>query len=152
MLAIINDAAQAYKGVIPRDRWREPYMPREELEAEIADGVAFWGFEEAGTLVAVMGMQDRIEVTLLRHAYVLTGRRKRGIGSRLLRHLEAMTGKPVLVGTWSAASWAIGFYEKNGYRTLSRRETEVALRRYWRIPERQVVTSTVLADRRWRGR
>lgn len=151
MLVVINDAAQAYKGVIPGDRWREPYMPREELEAEIADGVAFWGCEEDGALAAVMGMQDRGEVALLRHAYVLTALRRCGIGTRLLRHLEALTDKPVLVGTWSAALWAIGFYEKNGYRRVSPRETRELLRRYWRIPERQVAASTVLADRRWHG-
>jgi GNAT superfamily N-acetyltransferase len=152
MAGIINDAAQAYKGVVPADRWHEPYMPLEELQAEIADGVAFWGYEDPeadGALVGVMGIQDRGEVALIRHAYVRTELRNRGIGTCLLRHLEGLTDKPILVGTWSAATWAIRFYEKNGYRLLSRTDTERLLRRYWKIPERQVVTSVVLASARF---
>lgn len=151
MYAIINDAAQAYKGLIPVDRWHEPYMPMEELEEEIRDGVEFWGFEEDCELVGVMGIQDRGEVTLMRHAYVRTARRKRGIGTRLLRHLEGLTDKPILIGTWAAAIWAVRFYEKNGYTPLSRIETERLLRLYWRIPERQITTSVVLANAAWKS-
>jgi GNAT superfamily N-acetyltransferase len=147
--AIINDAATAYRGVIPDDRWHEPYMPLEELEEEIAAGIEFWGFEEDGDLVGVMGIQDKGEVTLIRHAYVITSRRHAGIGTRLLRHLEAMTDNPILIGTWATARWAIRFYEKNGYVLLSREETNRLLRRFWSIPERQVVTSVVLANRKW---
>jgi len=151
MYAIINDAAQAYKGLIPVDRWHEPYMPMEEMEEEIRDGVEFWGFEEDCELVGVMGIQDRGEVTLMRHAYVRTARRKRGIGTRLLRHLEGLTDKPILIGTWAAAIWAVRFYEKNGYTPLSRIETERLLRLYWSIPERQITTSVVLANADWKS-
>jgi GNAT superfamily N-acetyltransferase len=149
MFEIIDDAAQAYKGVIPDDRWHEPYMPVEELKHEIDDGVEFWGYEEAGRLMGVMGLQDKGELYLIRHAYVRTSSRKRGIGTELLRHLERMTDKPILVGTWADATWAIKFYQKNGYRLLSRSETETLLKKYWKIPERQVVTSIVLANPRW---
>jgi N-acetylglutamate synthase-like GNAT family acetyltransferase len=146
---IINDAAQAYKGVIPADRWHEPYMAIEELKREIDDGVEFWGYEEAGDLIGVMGLQDKGDVYLIRHAYVHTRSQKRGIGRELLRHLEQMTDKPILIGTWADATWAIRFYEKNGYRLLSRSETERLLKKYWKIPERQVVTSVVLANPKW---
>jgi GNAT superfamily N-acetyltransferase len=151
LFAIINDAAQAYKGIIPADRWHEPYMPREELEREMADGVAFWGAERKGQLLGVMGIQDRGEVTLIRHAYVRTSERRKGIGEALLRHLETLTAKPVLIGTWSAATWAVRFYEKNGYRVLARAEIERLLHKYWSIPDRQVQTSVVLANARWKS-
>ena len=146
---IINDAAQAYKGVIPADRWHEPYMPRADLEAELAAGVVFWGLEEGGVLVGVMGIQDRGPVDLIRHAYVRTERRSQGIGTRLLRYLESRTEKPILIGTWAAATWAVAFYEKNGYRLLPQEEKNRLLREYWTIPERQVETSVVLANDRW---
>jgi len=145
MFSIINDAAQAYKGIIPADRWHEPYMPLEELKEQIADGVAFSGCESAGRLVGVMGIQDKGEVTLIRHAYVRTTERRKGIGEKLLQHLEGSTRKPILIGTWSDAAWAIRFYEKNGYRVLPRSETAPLLRKYWSIPERQIETSVVLA-------
>lgn len=149
IFSIVNDAAQAYAGVIPADCWHEPYMPLEELEQEIGDGVVFWGYQSDGELVGVMGIQDRGEVTLIRHAYVKTGQRRRGIGEKLLRHLEGMTAKPILIGTWSAATWAIRFYERNGYRLLSRPEIERLLRKYWSISDRQIETSVVLANARW---
>jgi len=147
--AIINEAAQAYRGVIPEDRWHEPYMPIEELRDEVNDGVEFWGYEEAGVLVGVMGLQDKGDLHLIRHAYVVTGSQHCGIGTKLLRRLEEMTGKPILIGTWADATWAIKFYQKNGYRLLSRSETERLLKKYWKIPERQVVTSVVLANPKW---
>jgi GNAT superfamily N-acetyltransferase len=146
---IVNDAAQAYKGVIPADRWHEPYMPMDALESEIAAGVAFWGCEAGGRLAGVMGIQDRGEVALIRHAYVRTEQRRGGIGAILLKKLEETTAKPILIGTWLAAAWAIRFYEKNGYRVLPREETGRLLRKFWSIPERQIETSVVLADRRW---
>ena len=149
LYAIINDAAQAYKGVIPEDRWHEPYMPMQELNQEIRDGIQFWGYEAEGELIGVMGIQDKGDVDLIRHAYVKTSRRGRGIGSRLLRHLEQMTGKPILIGTWADATWAIRFYEKHGYRLLSRKDTEHLLRQYWSIPDRQIATSVVLANAAW---
>ena len=149
VLAIINDAAQAYRGVIPADRWHEPYMSFDELAQEVRDGVAFWGCASGGRLVGVMGAQDRGDVTLIRHAYVRSAERRKGVGARLLQQLEALTTKPILIGTWRAAEWAIRFYEKNGYRVLSRPETERLLRRYWSIPERQIATSVVLANAKW---
>lgn len=146
---IINDAAQAYKGIIPEDRWHDPYMSREELKKEIADGIVFWGLERDGELVGVMGIQDRGEVTLIRHAYVRTRMRSQGIGTELLRRLEAETDKPILIGTWAAAHWAVSFYAKNGYRMVGEEEKNRLLRRFWSIPERQVETSVVLANARW---
>ena len=146
---IINDAAIAYKGVIPDDRWHEPYMPEEEVRQQIEDGVVFWGIQKDSELVGVMGIQDKGEVVLIRHAYVRTESRNQGIGKTLLRYLESLTEKPILIGTWKAASWAISFYEKNGYVRLSEAETDRLLRRYWSIPERQIETSVVLANRTW---
>ena len=149
LYGIINDAAQAYKGVIPDDRYHEPYMPMHELRQEIRDGVQFWGYESDGEIIGVMGMQDKGDVALIRHAYVKTTRHNQGIGTTLLRHLEQMTTKPILIGTWADATWAIRFYEKNGYRRLSRKDTERLLRQYWSIPDRQVKTSVVLANAIW---
>ena len=152
LLAIVNDAAQAYRGVIPADCWHEPYMPRAELEREIAAGVTFFVFEEDCRVAGVMGIQDKGEVALIRHAYVAPGAQRRGIGRALLRHLERLTDKPVLIGTWAAATWAIDFYVRNGFIVVSREEKNLLLRRYWAIPERQIETSVVLADRRWAER
>jgi GNAT superfamily N-acetyltransferase len=151
ILEIINDAAQTYKGVIPVDCWHEPYMSREELEHEIGDRVCFWGFGDEDVLVAVMGIQDKGDVTLIRHAYVRSNKRNQGIGTRLLRFLESTTQKPVLIGTWADATWAIAFYKKNGYRLLSEEEKNQLLGKYWTITERQVVTSVVLANKKWMG-
>lgn len=151
MFDIINDAAQAYKGIIPEDRWHEPYMPMTELESEIRAGVRFWVYEDEDEVIGVMGIQDRGDVTLIRHAYVKTSKRNKGIGALLLEHLEATTSKPILIGTWAAATWAIRFYEKNGYRVVSRDDTVRLLRTYWSVPDRQIDTSVVLAHSRWRS-
>jgi N-acetylglutamate synthase-like GNAT family acetyltransferase len=148
---IINDAAKAYKDVIPDDRWHDPYMPRIQLRQEIEDGVRFWGIEKDQALVGVMGIQDKGDVCLIRHAYVKSNFRNTGMGTRLLKHLETMTEKPILIGTWNDATWAVRFYERNGYRLLSRIEKNALLKKYWSIPERQVETSVVLADRKWNG-
>jgi N-acetylglutamate synthase-like GNAT family acetyltransferase len=146
---IVNDAAVAYKGIIPGDRWHEPYMPLEEVLHEIEAGVTFWGFEKAGDLLGVMGIQDKGDVVLIRHAYVRTRSRQRGIGAHLLLHLEELTEKPILIGTWKAASWAVSFYQKNGYTLVSETEKNRLLQKYWSIPERQIETSVVLANRAW---
>ena len=146
---IINDGAQAYKGVIPADRWTEPYMSREKLRHEIEDGVTFWGDEVGGELAGVMGLQDVKDVTLIRHAYVRTASRNQGIGGKLLTHLRTITSRPVLIGTWAAAVWAISFYEKHGFRVVGADEKNRLLRKYWSIPDRQVETSVVLADSQW---
>ena len=145
ILHVVNDAAEAYRGVIPEDRWKEPYMSTEELRGEIESGVEFYGWVENGVLVAIMGIQLVNDVTLVRHAYVLTNRQRRGIGEKLLRHLLSLARtSEVLVGTWEAAYWAIRFYEKHGFKLVSREETDRLLKKYWDIPERQIETSVVL--------
>lgn len=143
---IINDAAVAYRGVIPADRWHEPYMSREALAAEMEAGVRFWGWEEEGRLIGVMGIQDVKDVTLIRHAYVRTAQRGGGIGGKLLAHLRSLTDRPLLIGTWAAARWAIGFYEKHGFRVVGDAEKTELLKKYWSIPDRQVETSVVLVE------
>jgi N-acetylglutamate synthase-like GNAT family acetyltransferase len=147
IFAIVNDAAQAYKGVIPPDRWHEPYMPLAELEAEIAAGVTFWGCEDDGRLVGIMGMQPVKDVTLIRHAYVRTEMRSRGIGGKLLAHLLGQIEGRILVGTWQAADWAVKFYQKHGFQLVSEAEKDRLLKIYWNIPERQIETSVVLTHR-----
>ena len=143
--AIINDAAQAYRGVIPADRYHEPYMPEEELQHEIDAGVIFRGYEADGGLQGVMGIQDVRDVTLIRHAYVRTVHRNQGIGGQLLSNLLRQTTRPVLIGTWADAVWAVRFYEKHGFRVVSVEEKNRLLRTYWSIPDRQIETSVVLA-------
>jgi len=149
ILAIINDAAQAYRGVIPDDRWHEPYMPADELRSEIADGVVFWVVEDEEDVLGVMGLQDKVEVALVRHAYVDTKFQRKGIGTSLMRYVEGLTDKPILIGTWKVASWAIDFYRQNGYTVLPDKERARLLRTYWSISKRQAEVSVVLADRRW---
>ena len=146
---IINDAAGAYRGVIPADRWKEPYMDEEELRHEIRERVLFWGYEERGEMVGVMGIQYVRDVTLIRHAYISTLQRNRGIGSKLLSFLRGETTRPILIGTWADAVWAIRFYEKRGFRQVSPEEKGRLLRKYWSVPERQIETSVVLGDPQW---
>jgi GNAT superfamily N-acetyltransferase len=148
-LAIINQAALAYKGVIPADCWVEPYMPEAELRAEMAAGVDFWAYENEGRLLGVMGRQDLVGVTLIRHAYVDPAAQRQGVGARLLTYLLEDIPNPVLVGTWAAAWWAIRFYEKHGFRLVTQEEKERLLNTYWTISPRQVETSVVLADPKW---
>ena len=148
--AIINDGAQAYKGIIPSDRWTEPYMSKEKLQHEMDAGVVFWGYQETGSLVGVMGIQQVQDVTLIRHAYVRTSAQKRGIGGHLLSHLQEKASAPVLIGTWVDAVWAIRFYERYGFQLVGPQEKQRLLKKYWAIPERQIETSVVLADPTWR--
>jgi len=145
---LINDAAKAYEGVIPHDRWKVPYMTEDELRHEIHDGVVFWGYEEAGALFGVMGIQDVKDVTLIRHSYVRTARQGEGIGGKLLSKLREKTGRPVLIGTWADAVWAIRFYKKHGFRLVGPEEKDRLLKTYWSIPERQIETSVVLRDKK----
>jgi GNAT superfamily N-acetyltransferase len=147
VLAIINDAAECYRGVIPDDRWHDPYFSDAYLASEMAAGVRFFGYENDGELRGVMGVQDVDDVTLIRHAYVSPREQRAGIGGKLLRSLLATSDKPVLIGTWADAGWAIAFYEKHGFACVSAEEKTRLLRRYWDIPERQVETSVVLAER-----
>ena len=147
--SIINEAAEAYNGVIPEDRWKDPYMSRDELKHEIDDGVLFWGYEEDDELIGVMGIQNVQDVTLIRHSYVRTARQNQGVGEKLLSELRRQTDRPILIGTWADAVWAIRFYEKNGFRLISPEEKDRLLKKYWSIPGRQVETSVVLADQKW---
>jgi GNAT superfamily N-acetyltransferase len=143
---IINDAASAYKGIIPADRWHEPYMSKEELKRQMADGIQFWKYTENGAILGVMGIQFKGDVTLIRHAYVRTSSRNKGIGGKLLEFLRATTTTPILIGTWADAQWAITFYQNHGFRLVSDAEKNVLLVKYWSIPVRQIETSVVLAS------
>ena len=147
---VVNDAAVAYRGVIAADRWKDPYMPRHELEREIAAGVAFWGVYQDDELVAVMGLQHVKDVSLIRHAYTRTDKQGKGAGKSLLRQVSTHTDRPLLIGTWAAATWAIGFYQSQGFRVVGDEKDEL-LRRYWTIPERQIEESVVLVDARFRS-
>lgn len=147
ILGIINAAAEAYRGVIPADCWHEPYMSAAELGVEIGAGVAFWGYEKEGQLLGVMGTQPVRDVELIRHAYVHPAWQGHGVGTALISHLRSLSARPMLVGTWAAASWAIRFYERHGFDLLEPAAGRRLLATYWRISERQMDTSVVLADR-----
>jgi N-acetylglutamate synthase-like GNAT family acetyltransferase len=141
---IINRAAGAYRDAIPADCWHEPYMARSELLAEFAAGVNFWSWDDSGTVIGVMGLQQVKDVTLIRHAYVEPAQQGRGVGAALLRELADKAIPPLLVGTWAAAHWAIRFYERHGFRLVSTEEKDRLLSTYWSIPRRQQETSVVL--------
>jgi N-acetylglutamate synthase-like GNAT family acetyltransferase len=147
--AIINEGAKSYIGHVPPDCLGDPYMSRDELQHEITAGVQFWGCEEEGILTAVMGLQDVFDVTLIRHAYVKPTRQKQGVGSEMLSYLRTMASGPILIGTWAAATWAIQFYERHGFKKVEAEDKEGLLRTYWNIPEQQIEISVVLADQRW---
>ncbi|MCL5773866.1 MAG: GNAT family N-acetyltransferase [Firmicutes bacterium] len=157
---IINEAAQAYKGVIPKDCWKENpedatglsvavYMSKAELQHEIDNGVVFRGYEEAGELAGVMGIQHVKDVTLIRHAYVRTAKQNHGIGAELLSHLQTLTTRPVLIGTWADAVRAVRFYEKHGFKLVTSEEKNRLLKKYWSVSDRQIETSVVLGDEKW---
>jgi GNAT superfamily N-acetyltransferase len=146
ILEIVNLAAQAYRGVIPADRWHEPYMPAAELDREISAGVAFWVYEAEGALVGAMGIQPVRDVDLIRHAYVLPGNQRRGVGGALIEHLQALSTRRMLVGTWAAAEWAISFYRRHGFELVSTERKTALLKTYWTVPDRQIETSVVLAN------
>lgn len=145
ILQVINDSAQAYRNVIPPDLWKEPYMSIEELKKEIDSGVKFYGWFEKDRLVGVMGLQRVKDKTLIRHSYVMREYQRKGIGGKLLEYLKNLAEtSEILVGTWEAAKWAIEFYEKHGFKLVSRKDKDRLLREYWNIPERQIETSVVL--------
>ena len=145
ILNVINQAAYVYKGVIPDDCWHEPYMAMQELQHEIADGVRFYVLEDQGVIQAVMGMQDKDRVQLIRHAYVKPGNQRGGLGGQLLSYLLGLLSKPVLVGTWQAAHWAVAFYEKHDFVLADTALKDKLLARYWKISPRQMETSVVLS-------
>jgi GNAT superfamily N-acetyltransferase len=145
ILSIVNQAAIAYRGVIPADQWHDPYMTADELEREIAGGVVFWVAQQGGELSGVMGIQDKGDVALVRHAYVAPATQRTGVGTRLLRHVRSFVDKPILIGTWAAASWAIRFYQRNGFTLVSSIQKDRLLQTYWSIPPRQIESSVVLA-------
>ena len=146
ILAIVNSAAEAWRGVIPADRWHEPYMSLAELRGEISAGVAFWGYESEGELIGIMGIQPVRDVDLIRHAYVRPDRQRQGAGGALLEHLRRQSKRRMLVGTWAAASWAVDFYRRHGFVVVSNERRTTLLKTYWNIPDRQIETSVVLAD------
>ena len=146
ILSIINTAAEAYRGIIPDDCFHDPYMGLSELQAEIAAGVAFWGYEADGTLLGVMGIQPVRDVDLIRHAYVLPMHQRHGVGGALLERLRHLSERRMLVGTWAAADWAIDFYRRHGFEEVSSKEKDVLLRTYWTVPDRQIETSVVLTN------
>jgi len=149
ILKVVNNAAAAYKGKILNDRWKEPYMPARELKEEIRSGVQFYGWKENNVLVAVMGIQLVNQVTLIRHAYMLTSQQRKGYGEKLLIYLLGLAEtSEVYVGTWEVAAWAVSFYEKHGFKLVSTEEKNKLLTKYWNIPERQVDTSVVLELKR----
>ncbi|MCY4549248.1 MAG: GNAT family N-acetyltransferase [Defluviicoccus sp.] len=150
ILAIVNAAAEAYRGIIPPDRWKQPYMPEGELAAELAAGIAFSGWEDDG-LQGVMGVQPVDDVILIRHAYVRPERQGAGIGTALLAALRRDVDRPILIGTWAAAGWAIRFYQARGFALVAEDEKAGLLKRYWTVPDRQIETSVVLGDARWFG-
>jgi GNAT superfamily N-acetyltransferase len=143
---IINAAAKAYRGVIPPDRWHDPYMSLPELDSEISAGVAFWVYDSEGDVIGVMGIQRVRDVDLIRHAYVRPGNQRRGIGAALISHIRSMSSRQMLVGTWAAAAWAIAFYQRHGFEPVSAEQKTALLKTYWTIPERQIETSVVLAN------
>lgn len=149
--SIINDGAHAYESVIPAECWKQPYMSRKELQAEMRNGVKFWGREENALLVGVMGMQTVEDVTLIRHAYVRTSTQRRGVGGELLAYVRKLSPLPLLIGTWADALWAIRFYEKHGFRLVAPEKKDRLLKRYWKVPDGQATASVVLADSTWQG-
>ena len=150
VFSVCNDGASAYQGVIAADQWKTPYMSAAELQSEMLAGVDFYGaFDSDQALVGVMGLQQVQDVALIRHAYTRTNRQRAGIGSALLAHLQSLTGGPILIGTWTVATWAIRFYQRHSFRLVGDLQREALLRRYWTISERQIEESVVLGNERW---
>jgi GNAT superfamily N-acetyltransferase len=146
ILEIVNAAAEAYRGVIPADRWQDPYMSPPELESEISAGVTFWAYDDQGDVIGVMGIQPVRDADLIRHAYVRPGNQRRGVGTALISHIRSMSSRQMLVGTWAAAAWAIAFYQRHGFELISAEQKTALLKAYWAIPERQIEASVVLAN------
>ena len=145
ILNIINDASLKYKGVIPNNCWHEPYMSEDELIDEISDGVHMFGYHNNKKLISVIGIQEVKDATLIRHAYTLTSYQGKGIGSALLEYLLKKNQKSrLLVGTWRKAEWAIQFYKKFGFIIHSKDQSTILLKKYWKIPAKQIDNSVVL--------
>ena len=145
ILHVINDAAIKYKGIIPDNCWHEPYMSEQELVNELNAGVRMFGYNRNNKLIAVIGIQKIKDVILIRHAYTLTSHQGRGTGSTLLKYLlKKNHNSRLLVGTWQSAIWAIRFYEKFGFILHTKKQTTKLLKKYWKIPLKQIKNSVVL--------
>jgi GNAT superfamily N-acetyltransferase len=139
---VINEAARAYRGIIPEDCYHEPYMSKEELRREMGS-MTFFGWDQGGKTIGVIGFQPIKDITLVRHTYVLPGYQRKGIGKKLLNQVKQMTKtKQLLVGTWADAIWAIQFYRKHGFELMP--EKDELLSKYWDVPRHQVENSVVL--------
>ena len=145
ILNIINDASIKYKDVIPDDCWKEPYMSKQELINEFNDGVRIYGYHHNNTLIGVIGVQEVKDVILIRHAYTLSSYQGKGVGSALLEYLlKKNKNSRLLVGTWKNATWAIQFYKKFDFILHTKEETALLLKKYWKIPTKQIENSVVL--------
>ena len=145
ILNIVNDASIKYKGVIPDDCWKEPYMSEQELIDEFSDGVRIYGYNHNNELIGVIGIQEVKDVVLIRHAYTLSSFQGKGVGSKLLEYLlKKNLNSRLLVGTWKDATWAIKFYEKFCFILHTKEETTLLLKKYWNIPSKQIENSVVL--------
>ena len=139
---IINEAARAYRNVIPDDCYHEPYMTKEELRREMKRMTVF-GWDAGGDIIGVMGCESVNDGTLVRHAYVFPDLQKMAVGKKLIDHIKrTATSKRLLVGTWADAIWAIRFYQKHGFKLLH--DKGQLLKEYWDISPRQIETSVVL--------
>ncbi len=145
ILYVINNAAARYKGIIPDNCWHEPYMSKQELVDELADGVHMFGYHLNNKLIGVIGIQKIKDVVLIRHAYTLTSYQGKGIGSALLEYLlKKNKNSRLLVGTWRNAAWAVRFYEKFDFILHTKDRSTLLLKRYWKIPSKQIKNSVVL--------
>ncbi len=145
ILHIINDAAKKYKGIIPDDCWHEPYMSEQELIDEFNDEVRMYGYHDNNKLIGVIGIQEVQDIILIRHAYTLTSYQSKGTGSAMLEYLlKKSQNSRLLVGTWKNATWAIRFYEKFGFIVHAKEQSTLLLKKYWKIPSKQIKNSVVL--------
>jgi len=147
---IINHSAEIYRDIIPAEKWTVPYFSRLELQQEIDRGVVFWGYEEIGSLTAVMGTQDVLDATLIRYLYVQRGRRGKGIGSELIAFLRQTTDRPLLANAFTQAAKAIHFYERHGFLPVDPEQKDRLLKAYWPASDHRIETYAVLADHKAR--
>ena len=145
ILNIINDASLRYKGIIPENCWHEPYMSEQELIDEFNNKIHMFGYHKNNKLIGVIGVQEVKDVILIRHAYTLTAYQGKGTGSALLKYLlKKNQNSRILVGTWRHATWAVRFYEKFGFVLHAKEQSALLLKKYWKIPSKQIENSVVL--------